>query len=353
MKNSSSDSSIPTVKLLRSFNGKILWHQDDHLLGSFGKNLYWSEDNGNNWNPCGQFDMPFKYAIQSLHRLTRRLFRQDVHHAVSLSSNKRFLICAYRGFYLFDRLKKSLKRLPSAWRGNRPLTFCAHNGQVYYGEYRPNPERSPVSVWHSDDDGKCWQAAAKLQSVRHIHGVFHDPYSNEFWVTTGDHNSESAIMRSNDNFKTLEKIISGSQQTRVVQLLFTENHVYYGSDAPEEKNYLYRLSRQDNTVEKLCATGSSVFFGFSNHTGLFFSTAIEPSRTNLSRKSEVWFSANGESWQNILSFQKDFLPMRYFQYGQVQFPSGGGNQTCFWLNPFALEGESKARCYTFDSLSKT
>ena len=40
-----------------------------------------------------------------------------------------------------------------------------------------------------------------------MHGIFIDPYDGRIWVTTGDDDHESAIWFTDDEFKTLEKVV--------------------------------------------------------------------------------------------------------------------------------------------------
>jgi len=136
-------------------------------------------------------------------------------------------------------------------------------------------------------------------------------------------------------------IASGSQQLRAVQLLFSEDFIYFGSDAPLETNHIYRMARDGGEVEKIAAVGSSVFYGCKVGESLFFSTAIEPSTTNRTQFAEVWQSDNGTDWRKIVSLKKDFLPMKYFQYGQILFPNGSGDSMFLYFTPFSLKGHNQ------------
>jgi hypothetical protein len=235
--------------------------------------------------------------------------------------------------------QKELERL-SAVEGSRPLSLTAGKELVCYGEYRSNPERGPVHIWAASlDNLQSWDPVWTFNSVRHVHGVFFDPFRRAFWVTTGDDDHESAIWVTEDNFQSLSRVLGGTQQYRTIKLLFTRDAVYFGSDAPEELNYLYRLHRASGEVQRLVRVGSSVFHGCTVGDRLFFSTAIEPSTHNKTRYVEVWGSKGGEQWQVIRRFQKDCWPMKAFQYGQVKFPAGQGDNTHLWLTPLATEND--------------
>ncbi|UZD64729.1 hypothetical protein [Marinobacter sp. AN1] len=266
-----------------------------------------------------------------------RALRLGVHHVVEAQGKT--VIVANKASYLIDEGGiTSLGEL----QGSRPMALCAAEGQVYYGEYRSNPERSAVHVFGLDVERKVWTPVWSFQGVRHVHGVFYDPYAQAFWVTTGDSNEESAIWRTDDEFSSLKKVVGGSQQVRAVQLLFTEDHVYFGSDAPDEPNHIYRMDRGGAKVERLCPVGGSVFYGCKVGNHLVFSTAVEPSDVNTGKEAEVWHSSEGEHWNRLLCFPKDRLSMKYFQYGQVLFPQvseGAGNT--LYCTPFAVKGHGK------------
>lgn len=146
----------------------------------------------------------------------------------------------------------------------------AGNAEVYYGEYRSNSEREPVHIWSLEKDGRKWKSVWHFENIRHVHGVFHDPYTDSIWVTTGDMDQEAGIWRTDDRFISLCRVVGGSQQLRAVQLLFNKDYVYFGSDTPDEKNFIYRMDREGKNLENLTPVGSSVFYGCKVGKKLFF-----------------------------------------------------------------------------------
>ena len=319
------------------FNGRLLYADKKHLYLAKGRNIFYSRDFGQSWELWYSFSSGIGSFLLAWWPLTARLLRKGVHHlffdnlvAVAVMDKQTF-------FFEDDRSTVALGML----QGSRPLTLCARNNMFYYGEYRSNPERSPVHVWRLKEGEEKWHPAWRFEGIRHVHGVFHDPYENSIWVTTGDLDHEAGIWRTDDGFEMLEKVAGGSQKFRAVQLLFTEDHVYFGSDAPDDKNYIFRMGREGKNVEELAKVGGSVFYGCKVANHLFFSTAVEPSRVNTTRYAEVWGSADGSNWQVIQRFKKDIWPMKYFQYGQVLFPAGPGDGENLWFTPFAAEFDQK------------
>ena len=313
-------------------SGRVLHVSIGRVVLARGACLFESLDGGITWSKFAAVPVGIQDRVLMASRFTRRLLRKGVHYLHG--DEKRALIVANKSTY---QLRKPGVQLLGGLHGSRPLVVCQRGEFFYYGEYRFNSERSPVSIWKWCRDSAAWEAVWSFTCVRHVHGVFHDPYSNAIWVTTGDENSESAIWRTEDDFGSLNRIVGGSQQFRAVQLLFTASHVYFGSDAPDERNYIYRMDRRGVDIKRLCAVGSSIFYGCKVGECLFFSTAVEPSRVNRCKDAQVWGSNNGGEWQLVKSFRKDVLSMKYFQYGQVLFPSGKGDDVNLWLTPLATK----------------
>ncbi len=261
--------------------------------------------------------------LLSLLRPARRALRLDTHHVVKLRD--RLVVAAFGRMWCLDAASGKLLGPPQPLVGGRPLALCVAPRGIYYGEYRDNAERAPVRILFSAD-GLTWSAIREISGVRHIHGIYLDPLTDDLWITTGDDGDECAIWRSQDAFRTIERMHVGTQQVRAIPLLFTEDHIYYGTDTPLEANYLYRFARRGGAVERLHAVEGSVFHAARVGRSLFFSTAVEPSAVNLSRDAVIYGSSDGTRWREVARHRKDALDLRYFQYGQILFP-GGDNHT--------------------------
>jgi hypothetical protein len=325
------------MQVVTVIQGRIGYVSTERILAVRGSRIFESKNGGSSWKelavlPASKRDK----AIMSF-SLLRRLLRKGVHHLGV--GNTCVLIVANRDIY---QMQDGLIRWLGLLNGSRPLALCAAKGTFYYGEYFSNPECSPVHIWKLREEENQWQVAWRFSGIRHVHGVFHDQYENALWVTTGDVDNEAGIWRTDNGFKTLQKVVGGSQQVRAIQLLFSQEHVYFGSDTPNEKNHIYRMDREGKRIEKLVSVSSSVFYGCKVKDCLFFSTAVEPSYVNTSRYAEIWGSADGVSWRLIRRFKKDFWPMKYFQYGQIFFPSGPGDDGNLWFAPMGVKFDPKA-----------
>ncbi|MFC6784599.1 glycosyl hydrolase [Halobaculum halobium] len=156
-------------------------------------------------------------------------------------------------------------RLPdsSGPMGVLPSALCAHEGTVTFGEY-PLAGDKPPRIRRSRDGGATWETVLEVPGVRHIHGVTRDPYTGEWWVTTGDTDDECYIGRLRDG--EFVPVGGGSQQWRAVELAFTEKFVLWGVDCNYTSDRrIYRLprgdlSRADPTPTPVASLSSPVFY---------------------------------------------------------------------------------------------
>ena len=314
--------------------GRVHYADNESLWFARGPQIFVSVDGGKSAVEKWTVPMRTVRALSSWSSLGRRALRSGVHHIEPIEHKKAVVVADDRILVL----SPSSPRVTEIGKvvGSRPLSLEASDGRLYYGEYRDNRERSPVHVFSCrlDQLGK-WIPVWRFEHVRHIHGVYYDSFWDAHWVTTGDSNDESGIWVTRDRFRTLERVIGGSQQTRAVRLLFEEERVLYGSDAPEDQNHLYALSRQDGHLSQLGPVSGPVFHGgYFGHSHVF-STVAEPSSTNVYGHIDLVVVDGNAVPKTTYSFEKDRLPPKLFQYGQAFFSKGPVGNTNTWVTPFA------------------
>jgi hypothetical protein len=232
-------------------------------------------------------------------------------------------------------------------RGTRPLHITVvPSGSIYWGEYFDNRERAEVHIYVSTDRGRTWEIAYTFPagSIRHIHNIVYDRWSDCLWILTGDEGAECQVLRASCDLRSVEVVLTGSQQTRAVAAIPTKNGLYLSTDTPFEQNHVYRLNyRIDRTgnVERVGDLASSSIFGCrvgcQIGEALFFSTMIEPSTVNISREVQIAGSKDGMNWQVLARWKKDNLPMRYFQYGNAFLPDGENSTRYLAATTIAVE----------------
>jgi hypothetical protein len=275
------------------------------------------------WDHVGRYRPASWRTITSSFRMTSRLFRDGFHALVTLSSGHlvgavpRAIVTLAPGETEFNRSHKLL-------RGTRPLHLAATPGDhIFWGEYFDNPQRDEVHIYASTDRGAHWDVAYTFpkSNIRHVHNIVYDEWQNCFWVLTGDRGSECRILCASCDFKTVDVILSGNQQTRSAALVPTRNALYFSSDTPLETNHVYRLDRSGSLSKVATLNGSSVY-GCLVGNAVFFSTMVEPSAINSNRDVCLYGSSDGDRWPCLQRWKKDYWPMGLFQYGNAFLPDG-------------------------------
>lgn len=216
-------------------------------------------------------------------------------------------------------------------------------GWTYFGEYFMNPTRLPVHIWRISPGLDRWEAAHQFSAgqVRHVHGVFRDPFEkNAFWVTVGDFEGECFLLKTTDSFKTFERFGDGTQHYRAVNLFFTPQYVHWLTDSNLQQNYAFRLNRRTSRVEQGQLLDAPVWYGCPVSEGFFIAfTTIERGPAIHSRFSSVLVSEDAFHWEKVHEFKKDFYrPMQLFKYGVVSCPSGEMSIREFYLSGEGLVG---------------
>lgn len=216
-------------------------------------------------------------------------------------------------------------------------------GWVYLGEYFLNPQRGPVRIWRLDPDLESWEAAYEFPagSVRHVHGVYRDPFDPQaLWVTTGDAQGECYLYRTTDRFRSLDRFGDGGQLWRAVRLFFTSEHIAWLTDSQTEQNFACRIRRGDGTLEVGQPIEAPTWYGTQSTDGLFVAfTTVEAGPAVQSMESLVLVSQDAFHWQTAHAFRKDFWrPMRVFKNGVISCPSGEMDSTDLYLSGEGLLG---------------
>ncbi|MEX0771805.1 MAG: hypothetical protein WD038_01485 [Balneolales bacterium] len=331
-----------------NMTGYVHYVDGQFMIRSYKGYLYQSTDHGETWELIIDLSTLFSDQLKLFCRLTRRLFRTHIYHVIPVDDV--WIVFGLGKIFTVSLSRREVIAV-NPIQGSRPLLICDHHRSVYYGEYIRNPERRKISIFKSNNKHTSFSTIYSFNSIRHVHGVFHDPYSGNLFATTGDKDKECHIgFFKNGNFNP---IISGSQQTRCVQPLFSQNHIHFATDAPDEKNSIYCYERSSNKITLLQHTGGPVFYSCQAGGLSFFATVCEPSDINKVHEVELWASADGNTWKCILTLKKDRWSLKYFGYGLISFPAGPGSDEYLWLNPMAITHDQEILKIPIQDIKKT
>ncbi|HYM78415.1 MAG TPA: hypothetical protein VE377_20745 [Candidatus Dormibacteraeota bacterium] len=292
------------------------------------------------WQPVANFVPTWQRRLSVTNRFGARVLRDGFHALTVLPSAG--LVGAVPGAIVTTQ-QGEFRATHTITRGTRPLHITAvPGGAIYWGEYFDNASRDEVHVNASNDQGATWNVAYTFPrgAIRHVHNMVHDPWGNCLWVLTGDYGDECRILRVACDFSRVEVVLQGQQQARAVAAIPTEHAIYFSSDTPLEKNYVYRLDREGN-LRQLAPLSSSSIYGCRVGSHLFFSTMVEPSEVNRDRAVRIYGAdvSKDDCWSPLLSWEKDLLPMELFQYGNAFLPDGNNTTPYLAVTTVAVRSD--------------
>jgi len=356
---SNTSQSLTTVRIVRFAGLRALAWSGDGLYASRGYEVVRAKI-GNSptpiWESLGRFRPPWARRISVTNRFTGRLLRDGFHALAVLPTGE--LIGAVPGSIVTLRSNQShqteaeFRPTHAITRGQRPLHITVvPNGTVYWGEYFDNASRDEVHIYASTDCGSTWNVAYTFPkgAIRHVHNIVYDRWADCLWVLTGDYGDECRILRSACDFSRVEVVLQGNQQARAVAAVPTEHALYFSSDTPLESNFVYRLDRE-GALAQIARLSSSSIYGCRVGNHVFFSTMVEPSEVNRDRSVRIYggtiadksSSQPAPTWQPLLAWEKDRLPMGLFQYGNAFLPDGENATPYLAVSTIAVNSDDMA-----------
>jgi hypothetical protein len=144
-----------------------------------------------------------------------------------------------------DEFKKTLPLRHYGFGVGRGVTPAGltrlSNGDVLWGEYFWNPERTNVGLFRSQDGGENWEMFYEFSpgQARHVHIVKQDPYTGDVFWGVGDKDNESRIMQRSFQDKVPGVFGEGSQLWRTLTLIFLEDSIVWGTDTETQNPLKY------------------------------------------------------------------------------------------------------------------
>ncbi len=282
---------------------------DSSIISSSGYKIYKSEDEGNSWDKCAKLPVNSFNYILSRFRLTSRLTRAGI------SQIKRFgdklLISCDKRMFVSDLSFSYIDTIDLTVRAYQLLdnSICTTPGYVYYGEYFPNPKREEVRIYRSKD-GVDWEVvyAFPERSIKHVHVLQYDPFTNKIWFSTGDSDKECVLGYADQDFSQVKIVGKESQLWRTLEFYFTKDYVYWATDTPLEQNKLVSYHRENGEVRDIVGVNGPVYNLKTFGGGYIMATAVEGGKGEWDNKARLWCSPDLFNWEECISYEKDGYP---------------------------------------------
>lgn len=330
---------VPPRPVLRGYS--IEWAEPSLYVLSRRNVLYTASSPEAPATLAGAIRTPLWQTVGARSRLVQRLLRYMFYNVLKIG-DATFLVSFDREIGILE--DGVIRTLPGRGRASRVLRgACAQaaDGAIYFGEYLDNSRREPVSIFRYSPGNPRIEEAYRFSAgaVRHVHGVYRDPFTNDLWCVTGDRNAECQILRSPDHFVTLEVIGGGDETWRCVSLLFTRNAVYYATDAEFRQNHIYRLDRSTNRRDQLAAIEGPCYYTHSAGEELYFAVTAELCPSQVGDEAVLWRLHEDTGSARVARFRKDRLSVRYFMPGTLHFPNGPGDGSNIYFGVVGVEGD--------------
>lgn len=327
---------------------KVIYVLDDKVLLYRGGKFYIS--NGKTYEFLVRAPLSFSKRIFSKINLTSRLLRIEPRATERLSDNL-FVIAFDHKIWILDLLKKEMRvgyvNRPG-W--SNPLNFCTDGHNVYWGEYGNNPDYDAVKIYCLGIDLSVREVYSFSKgTIRHIHNICYDIDKQSFWIFTGDNEANAGIYLASQDWKKVVPVKIGDQKYRTVVGFPYNDGLIYATDSVSSVNHIFILL-PDGSLQDLTKINGSCIYGTITRDYYVFSTTVEPPEgrsfarmfTNklgsgiLSRDVHlIVVSKKNLSVSIVAEFHKDFLPMRWFQYGVITLPKGQDKSEKLWIYPVA------------------
>tara|TARA_B100000780_G_scaffold96709_1_gene67446 strand:- start:4836 stop:6101 length:1266 start_codon:yes stop_codon:yes gene_type:complete len=271
--------------------------------------------------------------------ILKRLLRSDAKEVIYDRVTGKLIIIRDSCVYLIQELTY---RLLGKIEGDSPLfnSHCIHNGTIYFGQYDQNKTRKSSKIYKIDNKNNISIAYTFLPGViRHVHSITNDLYiENRIWVTTGDNDGECLLLYTDDNFKNITNIGDKSQDFRIVNIGFSKDYLFYGTDNLIKENYIYRQNRSDGKREKVLSVKQTAWFLKQDKKGnAILGTTVENGKGCQVNYSSIYFSRDfGINWLELLRIPKDIYPMPLFKWGSVSFSNGAESLDDLFINVESL-----------------
>lgn len=298
----------------------VEWAEQGNYFLSRRNVLYHSRDLQPPFKKFAAIDAPIWKEVASTFRLAQRLLRFQVTNVIPLENGDVFVTFDKSVGIIRDHKYHNLDRLIRPCRVLRSACAINDKGSIFFGEYLANTEREVIRIYKYSGGTLEVVFTFPEKSIKHIHGIYFDEFTNSLFCLTGDDLNECQILQTFDDFKTIKVIGQGDETWRAVSLLFSEKHIFYGMDAEFRTNHIYQFDRKSGEREALGKVNGTVFYSKKIGNAFFFTTTAENAPSQTENSAALWHVDKNGICEQIVSFKKDRWHTTLFQFGTIHFP---------------------------------
>lgn len=332
---------VEEVSQLRGFT--VEWAEVGNYYLSKRNRIFHSVDLKPPFKQVAVISAPAWKQAAANFRLAQRLLRFMVTNVIPIGDGELFVTFDKSVGVVREGNFIELKGLVRPCRVLRSACAVDGNGDIYFGEYLANDERGEMRIYRYSSDSDELTVAYTLppNSIKHIHGIYFDKYSNSMFCLTGDDDKECRIVRTDDGFQTTEVVGEGDESWRAVSILFDRDSFYYGTDAEFRANNIYKVDRTSLERKDLGEVSGTVFYSTMHGDEIFFSTTAENAPSQKENVAAIWSIGKESRLTEVAKFPKDRWHPTLFQFGTVYFPNGNGTAESLYFHLVGVVGENR------------
>ena len=338
---------VEEVSQLRGFT--VEWAEVGNYYLSKRNRVFHSVDLKQPFKQIAVISAPAWKQIAASSRLAQRLLRFMVTNVIPIANGDVFVTFDKSVGVIRDGIYAELKGLVRPCRVLRSACAVDGMGDIYFGEYLANDERGEMRVYKYSQGSDEIMIAYTFppNSIKHVHGLYYDKFTQSIFCLTGDNVSECQILRSSDGFDTVEVVGSGDESWRAVSILFDETHFYYGTDAEFRPNNIYKVNRETLERVDLGEVSGTVFYSKKVGDDLFFTTTAENAPSQKENVAALWNVSPDGILSEVDKFKKDRWHPTLFQFGTIHFSTENKLETELYFSVVGVvEDNQTYKCST-------
>ncbi len=272
-------------------------------------------------------------------RVVSRLLRVHRINALRISTTK-ILIIYMNDIFVYEIPTQALTKVHRF-----PFThyvhtqsISVHGGRVVIGEYGNVGRRKSVGVLISLDGGATWSFKSLFEQgvVKNILAVRFDVHDQQYWVFTGDSDSESGIYLFDLEFK-LKKTIGTGLAFRAISSFHLADKVIWLTNNPFGTSMVQVYDRRSGAINMGASLPGPVWYSAKLGTDVYCCTAAEDVAGEAGDNVYLLHSCDYLHWDVLYQFKKDGMNKKLFLYGLGTFPQMGEANSKVYLNLDAVE----------------
>jgi hypothetical protein len=321
----------------------VEWAEPGNFFLSRRNRIFHSSTLTSPFEPLALIGAPAWKAAASGIRLAQRLLRFMVTNVVPLRGGEIFVTFDRSVGVIRDGKYRQLGGLVRPCRVLRSACAVGRDGSVFFGEYLANDQRGEMRIYKYSPgaDNITISYTFPPNSIKHVHGIYFDEVDGSLVCLTGDNENECRILRTDDEFRTVETIGEGDETWRAVSVLFSDDSFFYGMDAEFRTNHIYRVDRATGERRNLGDVDGTVFYSKRFGRDLFFATTAENAPAQKENVAAIWHTDGDSAPRQIVRYEKDAWHGTFFMFGTIHFPYNNSFTDKLFFSLVGVKGDNR------------